>query len=209
MVPEIIELLKADQTLSALLPVDDLTGQAAIFSHWAPTSRQPYIVVTHESDAVQNMDGTVMAGQLELNLWDEGASLSRLRTIANRAVDLLDYTEVETDRGPGRVKLRQSAAIQEPTPDTVRWRLTFGTRTLREAATKARADREAYTFTLVNINTADAAALEALPRVASGVASEIEQYRIDNGLFGAIEDVLQVNGVGRKTFDAIKGLITV
>ena len=209
MVPEFIEVIRADPEIAALLPVDDLTGRAAVYAYWAPDSRQPYVVITHDAGAVGNMSGTVEDGQAELNIWDEGSSLARIRRIASRVVDLLDYTDMETDRGPVRVKLRNSGALQEPTPDTVRWRLTFGTRMLREAATTARANRGTTSLTLVNINTASASDLTMLPRVSPGAASSIEQYRIDNGPFAAIENVLEVNGVGRKTFDAIKGLITV
>jgi len=208
MVPEIIAALKADAEVAALLPVDELTGEPAIFSYWAPESRQPYIVVTHDETLVANMDGTVSSGQLELNIWDEGNSVVHLRKIAFRVIDLLDYTGLANERGSTRIKLRQSGAIQEPTPSVSRWRMTFGTRMLRGAATAARANREVYQFTKTNINTASADDLQTLPRVTSGLASTIVQHRIDNGPFATIEDLLLVNGVGRKTFDAIQGLIT-
>jgi len=209
MLPEIIAVIKADPGVSALLPVEPITGEPAVFSHWSPTDRQPYIVVAHDEGVVANMDGTVSNGQLEINIWDDGTSLARLRAISFRIIDLLDYTDVETERGSSRIKLRNSGALQEPTPGVSRWRLTFGTRTLRGAATAARAGRETYAFSLLNINDASVEELQNLPLVSFQVASAIEQHRLDTGAFAASEELLQVNGVGVKTFDAIQGLITV
>ncbi|MCL4507881.1 MAG: helix-hairpin-helix domain-containing protein [Chloroflexi bacterium] len=61
----------------------------------------------------------------------------------------------------------------------------------------------------VNINTADAAALERLPRIGATLADRIITYRHQNGPFRQIEDIRNVAGIGDATFDAIKALITV
>jgi competence protein ComEA len=61
----------------------------------------------------------------------------------------------------------------------------------------------------VNINTADAAALETLPRVGPAMAERIIAWRDENGRFSAIEDLMSVTGIGEKTFDAMKELVTV
>lgn len=61
----------------------------------------------------------------------------------------------------------------------------------------------------VNINTADAAALETLPRVGPALAERILDWREANGGFTAIEDLLNVAGIGDKTFDGLKDLVTV
>ncbi len=61
----------------------------------------------------------------------------------------------------------------------------------------------------VNINTADAAALDTLPRVGPAMAARIIAWREANGRFNSIEDLMSVTGIGEKTFDGLKDLVTV
>jgi competence protein ComEA len=61
----------------------------------------------------------------------------------------------------------------------------------------------------VNLNTADAAALETLPRVGPAMAARIIAWREANGRFAAIEDLKSVSGIGDKTFEAMRELVTV
>jgi competence protein ComEA len=61
----------------------------------------------------------------------------------------------------------------------------------------------------VDINRAESWLLEALPGVGKTRAEDIVDYRNENGEFKQIEDLLQVKGIGEKTFDGIKGNITV
>ncbi len=61
----------------------------------------------------------------------------------------------------------------------------------------------------VNLNTADAATLETLPRVGPELAARIIAWRESNGRFGAIEELKSVSGIGDKTFDGLRELVTV
>ena len=61
----------------------------------------------------------------------------------------------------------------------------------------------------VNINTADSAALETLPRVGPSMAERIITWRDRNGGFSVIEDLMQVTGIGEKTFEAMRELVSV
>lgn len=61
----------------------------------------------------------------------------------------------------------------------------------------------------VNINTADAATLETLPRVGPAMAARIIDWREVNGRFATIDDLMSVTGIGQKTFDGLKELVTV
>lgn len=61
----------------------------------------------------------------------------------------------------------------------------------------------------VNINTATAAELEALPGVGLATAARIIEYRQKNGAFKKIEDLMNVRGIGEKTFLNLKPMIVV
>ncbi len=60
----------------------------------------------------------------------------------------------------------------------------------------------------VDLNTADAAALDALPGVGPSTAKKIVDDREANGPFKTAEDLLRVAGIGPKKFDALKDLVT-
>lgn len=62
---------------------------------------------------------------------------------------------------------------------------------------------------LININTATQAELESLPGIGVVKAKAIIDYRTQNGYFIAIEDLLNVSGIGESTFGALKDLISV
>ena len=60
---------------------------------------------------------------------------------------------------------------------------------------------------IININTASAQELETLPRIGPALAQRIVDYRLTNGPFGAVEEIMDVTGIGQATFDQIKDLI--
>jgi competence protein ComEA len=60
---------------------------------------------------------------------------------------------------------------------------------------------------LVNINTATLEELDGLPGIGPTTAQKIIDYRTTNGPFAAIEDIMNVSGIGIATFDEIKDLI--
>jgi competence protein ComEA len=61
----------------------------------------------------------------------------------------------------------------------------------------------------VNLNTATAAQLEALPGIGKSTAERILEYRQKNGGFKKAEDLMNVRGIGEKNFLKLKSLITV
>ncbi len=62
---------------------------------------------------------------------------------------------------------------------------------------------------LININTASAQELEALPGIGPALAQSIVGYRNEHGPFQSIEDLKNVPGIGDARFERLKGLITV
>lgn len=65
------------------------------------------------------------------------------------------------------------------------------------------------TGTMININTASATELEALPGVGEVIAQAIVDFRTENGPFAVPEDLLDVSGIGDATFAEMEDLITV
>jgi competence protein ComEA len=62
---------------------------------------------------------------------------------------------------------------------------------------------------LININTASASELDALPGIGPVYAQRIIDYRNANGPFASIDAVQNVKGIGAKTFAKFKDKITV
>jgi len=61
----------------------------------------------------------------------------------------------------------------------------------------------------LNINSASADQLTALPGIGPAYAQRIVEYREKNGPFHRVEDILNVRGIGEKTFEKIRDRITI
>ncbi len=61
----------------------------------------------------------------------------------------------------------------------------------------------------VNLNAATALDLDALPRIGPAMAARIVSWRETNGPFSAVDDLLQVTGIGDKTLEGLRDLVTV
>jgi len=61
----------------------------------------------------------------------------------------------------------------------------------------------------ININKASVEELMQLKGVGQEYAKRIVEYREQQGMFKATEDILKVKGIGPKTFGSIKDLITI
>ena len=62
---------------------------------------------------------------------------------------------------------------------------------------------------LVNLNTADIAALMTLPGIGESRAKAIISYREQHGAFAKIEDIMKISGIKQAAFSKIKDKITV
>ena len=82
--------------------------------------------------------------------------------------------------------------------------------TALSAQSKAPAPKPTATVAApVNLNTATAEQLATIPGVGPKMAERIIDYRQKNGGFKKIEDLMNVSGVGEKSFLKMKPLITV
>ncbi|UCG84368.1 MAG: ComEA family DNA-binding protein [Dehalococcoidia bacterium] len=61
----------------------------------------------------------------------------------------------------------------------------------------------------VNLNTAEAWLLEALPGIGEVLAQRIIEYRDDNGPFQHVDDLKKVEGIGAAAVDKLRDKVTV
>ena len=62
---------------------------------------------------------------------------------------------------------------------------------------------------IVNINTAAATELQQLPGIGERTAARIVEYRQKNGPFKKIEELMNVQGIGEKSFLKLRPQLTV
>jgi competence protein ComEA len=61
----------------------------------------------------------------------------------------------------------------------------------------------------IDLNTADAAALETLPGIGESKAAAIIQYRTDHGGFKSVDELDNVSGIGPSTLASVRDLVSV
>jgi len=62
---------------------------------------------------------------------------------------------------------------------------------------------------VVNLNTADASALDGLPGLGPVLAQRIIDWRTEHGRFTSIEELAEVSGIGEKLLSQIRARVTV
>ena len=73
----------------------------------------------------------------------------------------------------------------------------------------APAESAAAKAPVVNLNTATTAELEQLPGIGAKVAARIVEYRTKKGPFKKIEELMNVQGIGEKSFLKLRAQLTV
>ena len=68
---------------------------------------------------------------------------------------------------------------------------------------------DAKPMLLVNLNTATSSELETLPGIGAKTAARIIDYRQKKGPFKKIEELMNVQGIGEKSFLKLKPQLTV
>ena len=62
---------------------------------------------------------------------------------------------------------------------------------------------------LIDLNQASAVQLESLPGIGEVTAARIVEYRRENGGFKKIEELMNVRGIGERSFLRLRPLVTV
>ena len=78
-----------------------------------------------------------------------------------------------------------------------------------QRAAKAPTAAAVVSTEVVNLNSATAAQIATLPGIGAKTADLVVQYRVKNGPFKKIEEIMNVRGVGEKSFLKIKDRLTV
>ena len=76
-------------------------------------------------------------------------------------------------------------------------------------APKSSRSAKTLVVTPLNLNTATEAQLTGLPGIGPKAAQRILEYRQKNGSFKKIEELMNVKGIGEKSFLKLKPLVTV
>lgn len=78
-----------------------------------------------------------------------------------------------------------------------------------ETENRVAADDDNAATEKININTASLDELVTLKGIGEAIGQRIIDYRIANGKFYTIEEIMEVNGIGIKVFEKLKDFITV
>ncbi len=79
----------------------------------------------------------------------------------------------------------------------------------KPAAPKPASKPAAAATAPINLNTATVAQLETLPGIGARTAQAIVDHRQKNGSFKKIEELMNIKGIGEKSFLKLKPMITV
>jgi competence protein ComEA len=101
------------------------------------------------------------------------------------------------------------ATVSVSTANAQGGRGTRGTRGTPGTTATAVARAEVPPAAVVNLNTAAASDLEKLPGIGAKVAARIVEYRQKKGPFRKIEELMNVQGIGEKSFLKLRSQITV
>jgi competence protein ComEA len=146
---------------------------------------------------------------------DDGSSDAASRQALSRqlaAVDSARGHEAGKRKGPtgrrqrGRMSIRRdSARAVDSTHGSTR---TLSRALRREGSSRSRRDTSSQPVSPVDLDVANEADIERLPRVGPVLAHRIVEDRAANGPFGSMEGLERVRGVGRSLAAALRDRVT-
>ncbi|MBE3557422.1 MAG: helix-hairpin-helix domain-containing protein [Firmicutes bacterium] len=170
-----------------------------------PVSDQPTVVKVDVKGAVAHPG--VYALQPDDRI--EGALQAAGGATSKAALDNVNLAQRLSDGMVIRVPVKGEKAVQTvalpvtETPDT----RSGASPEAPSAAVPSKAAEKPAQGAKVNVNTADASALEALSGIGPAKAAAIVAYRQEHGPFRNVDDLLDVSGIGPKVLDQIRDAI--
>ncbi|MCK5598918.1 helix-hairpin-helix domain-containing protein [bacterium] len=157
---------------------------------------------------------SVINGRININLAN-AEELSAIPGIGSKTAErIVEYRKVN---GPFRrvEDLQNVSRIGAKTVEKIRSYITVGSKyesssqivPSRSSSSTSTASKTSYSGPLIDINSADSAELQKLPRVGVKTAANILSYRKQNGGFKNIEDIMNVPRIGPKTFENMRNMI--
>ena len=87
--------------------------------------------------------------------------------------------------------------------------LVAGVQAEQDATRRGTPVAKASATSPINLNTATVGQLETLPGIGKSTAERILEYRDKSGGFKKVEDLMNVRGIGEKSFLKLKPLVTI
>lgn len=189
-----------------------LQGNSAVQSTSAPQQSTSESVSEQSSVVKVDVKGAVAhPGVYSLQPDDriEGALQAAGGATSKAALDSVNLAQRLSDGMVIRVPAKGEKDVQ-----TIALPVTETPGTNREAApgsssavVSSKTTEKPTQSTKVNINTADASALETLSGIGPAKAAAILAYRQEHGPFRSVDDLLDVSGIGPKVLDQIRDAI--
>ena len=182
----------SDSSLSSVvgaIPSTTLVGMREVIVHVAGSVMKPGVYRLKPNARV--IDAVNAAG---------GVTASADTAAVNLALPLLDAEQVYIPARSSQ-KPHTTVAVRRKPPATV------GSPSSTSAAAIVGATQTTIKSAFININTASALELEALPSVGPSTAKAIVTFRTKNGPFSKAEDLLKVPGIGDGKLAAMKPFV--
>lgn len=107
----------------------------------------------------------------------------------------------------GAIAIVAGAASMAAAQDAAKPQQTVAGVSAPTGGKKSASSRKATAQSPVNINTATLEELQTLPGIGPSVSKRIVDYRQKNGAFKKPEDLMNVRGIGEKSFLKLKPLV--
>lgn len=144
-------------------------------------------------------------------LIQQGANLSRGTTNHGSKASRSTSIDAPVHSSRGGDKLREQSRASETTVDgkeSVRSQGNSGVQDDARTSDPAQRSNVSGTHVVVNLNTADVRTLQTIKGIGPVTAQRIIDYRSSIGQFTSIDQLLEVDGIGPKKMEKIRGLVT-